>query len=252
MKTEYVDRRPLTTIQPESRRKLLHIIDKLARHTDVPEFGRWKRLSSEAQWNHLVSQVCVMGSAAPIEEVKRGGNLSAFQDALSLAELDRRKYRPSYIEGVLKGFKATRFKKKAAKRIATAATTPTLVQNGKVVLLKGLPQGGVDDVRDELMRRSGGVFGRKSISDLMITVGLSDDVVALDQRIVGVLNDHLGYARKFGGIQASRPQYLSVEDCLRGVCHEAGISLARLDRALFEFAGLTAMEYLVRFDLPPN
>jgi thermostable 8-oxoguanine DNA glycosylase len=83
----------------------------------------------------------------------------------------------------------------------------------------------------------------------MITLGLSHDVIALDQRVVGLLNTHLGYNLKFSKLQANCSIYLSVEDCLRCVCKEANITLGQLDRTLFSFAGLSAVEYLINYDL---
>jgi thermostable 8-oxoguanine DNA glycosylase len=66
----------------------------------------------------------------------------------------------------------------------------------------------------------------------------------------GHLNDHLSYNLKFDRVQSSRNIYLSVEDCLQSVCEEADVSLGTLDRMLFNFAGMTAIEYLMGIDLP--
>lgn len=250
MKIELVKRKPVTTLQPETRRKLLYVIGKLAPHTPVPAPAAWKDLSDEALWNHIVSQVCVMGSALPMEKLEEDGNLSAFKADLSLATLMKMSNEEAYIESTLREYKATRFPKKAAQRLAAAFASPTIVQGNRVVLLQGLPRGSFDEVREELLERSKSIFKRKSVSDLMITVGLSDNVIALDQRIVGLLNKHFGFNRKFSSLQSSRSMYLSVEDCMRGVCEEAGITLAHLDRMLFRFAGLTAIEYLVSLEYP--
>lgn len=246
-----VNRIPVTSLRPESKRKLLHLIASLSPHTKVPELGRWKAMSNEELWSHVVSQVCVMGSSIPMEKLKLSDHLPAFDAALSLKALTATPQdRATYIEDQLVRYKATRFKKKAAHRLANAVANPLIVDSTRVVLLDGLPHGNADSVREELLKRSVGLFKRKSVSDLMIGVGLSHDVVALDQRVVGILNARLGYNRKFSSLQASRSTYLSVEDCLREVCKEANISLGKLDRMLFNFAGLTAIEYLMDFDQP--
>lgn len=250
MKTEMVGRKPVTTIQPETKRKLLHVIGKLASHAKTPALGRWKMLSDEELWSHIVSQVCVMGSAVPMEKLHRIGNRFEFESALSLRTLSTKRDKGTYIENQLAKFKATRFRNKAARRLAAAVANPSIVRGTRVVLLEGLPRDGPDATREELLKRSKLLFKRKSVSDLMITVGLSHDVIALDQRVVGLLNTHLGYNRKFSNLQSSRSIYLSVEDCLRGVCKEANVTLGNLDRTLFAFAGLTAVEYLIDFDLP--
>lgn len=250
MKTEMIDRKPITTIREETKHKLLHVIGKLASHTKTPALGRWKKLSDEDLWNHIVSQVCVMGSAVPMEKLHSTGNRLAFESALSLGTLSTKRNKSAYIESQLTKFKATRFKNKAARRLAAALVNPSIVQGTRVVLLADLPRGDSDAMREEILKRSKSLFKRKSVSDLMITVGLSHDVVALDQRVVGLLNTHFGYNRQFSSLQASRSIYLSVEDCLRDVCKEANVTLGRLDRMLFGFAGLTAVEYLMDYDLP--
>ncbi len=252
MQTKFVNRKPVTTIQPESRRKLLHVIEKLDGHTKPPKLGRWRTLSNNDLWGHIVSQVCVMGSAIPMETLDRDGRRPAFDAALSLPTLVAQKNRVAYIADTLKDFAATRFHKKAAQRLEAALSDKGIVEAGRVVLLDGLPAGKPDEIREELLTRSQSLFRRKSVSDLMITVGLSHDVIALDQRVVGLLNVHLGYNKTFDRLQSSRDLYLSVEDCLRGVCKEAGVSLGQLDRMLFKFAGLTAIGYLTGIGLPPQ
>lgn len=243
-----VDRKPVTSISSRSKRKLLHLIAKLVAHTTTPSLGRWRKLSDEELWAHIVSQVCVMGSAIPMEKLHRSDNRLAFQAALSLEALSTEANRATYIEGQLAKFNATRFRRKAALRLSAASTNPSIVQGSRVVLLHGLPRASADATREELLKRSKSLFKRKSVSDLMISLGLSHDVVALDQRVVGLLCARLGYNRKFSHLQASRSIYLSVEDCLRDVCEEASISLGTLDRMLFGFAGLSAVEYLMDFD----
>lgn len=252
MKTDMVDGKPITKIRPEAKRKLLHVIGKLAPYTKTPALGCWKRLSDEELWNHIISQVCVMGSAVPMEKLHSAGNRRAFELALSLSTLSTKQNKFAYIESQLKKFKATRFRNRAARRLAAALANPSIVKGTRVVLLEDLPRGDPGAIREEILRRSESLFKRKSVSDLMISVGISHDVVALDQRVVGMLNTHLGYNRKFSSLQASRKIYLSVENCLRGVCKEANVTLGTLDRMLFGFAGLTAMEYLMGYDLPTS
>jgi thermostable 8-oxoguanine DNA glycosylase len=252
MQTKMVARKPVTTIRPESKRKLHYVIAKLGPHTTTPELGRWKSLSDEELWRHIVSQVCVMGSALQMERLEREGRRPAFDAALSLSTLSAKQARIPYIAGQLKNFGVTRFYNKAAQRLESALGNSKIVLNSRVVLLENLPAGEPDAVREALLARSPSLFLRKSVSDLMITVGLSHDVIALDQRVVGLLNAHLGYNRKFDRLQSSQALYLSVEHCLREVCKEANVTLATLDRMLFNFAGLTAIEYLMGIDLPKH
>lgn len=92
-------------------------------------------------------------------------------------------------------------------------------------------------------------FKRKSASDFMITTGLSHDVIALDVRVVGALKKYVGYETPVGRVQGSRKIYLSVEQALREVCEEAGTTLARLDRTLFQFTSMSAIKYVMEIDV---
>jgi thermostable 8-oxoguanine DNA glycosylase len=81
----------------------------------------------------------------------------------------------------------------------------------------------------------------------MICVGLSHDVIALDTRVVGVFQEHFGYEVSPGRIQSNRDLYLSLEATLREFCSGQGVSLALLDRLLFRFSDLRAIELVVKY-----
>ena len=120
-------------------------------------------------------------------------------------------------------------------------------QRGEPILLRGLShKGDTIQTRDELIRRNP-IFRLKSTSDFMIAVGLSHDVIALDTRVVGVFQKHFGYNVSPGRIQSNRDLYLSLEATLREFCREQGVSLALLDRLLFKFSVLSAIELVVKY-----
>jgi thermostable 8-oxoguanine DNA glycosylase len=104
-------------------------------------------------------------------------------------------------------------------------------------------------VRDVLMERCP-IFRMKSASDFMINAGLSHDVIALDVRVVGVLQRYLGYNLAPGNVQSRRRVYLSVEDALRGACERSSHSLAHLDRVLFKFSAMSALEFALLSSSP--
>jgi thermostable 8-oxoguanine DNA glycosylase len=91
-------------------------------------------------------------------------------------------------------------------------------------------------------------FKRKSVSDYMITAGISHDVIALDVRVVGALKRYLGYETPVSRVQGSKKIYLSVEEALRDVCEEDRTTLARLDRTLFQFTGMSALRYVIEIE----
>jgi thermostable 8-oxoguanine DNA glycosylase len=128
----------------------------------------------------------------------------------------------------------------------TILATNTAFDHGKQVLLHGLSHNdNTDKTRETIMARSG-IFGRKSASDFMISVGLSRDVIALDTRIVGVLRKSCGFKLSTGRIQASNSLYRRLESELRAVCQKCRTSLAQLDRLLFKYSNMSALDWVLK------
>jgi thermostable 8-oxoguanine DNA glycosylase len=238
-----------TLLTAEDRRRLHFLIQNLARHIRLPPRGAWRRLSSEELWARIVSQVCVMGAAAGMEQLSKSEELVRFQDETSLSTWRGRRYAKNYMSAVLRKFSATRFANRAAQRLKLIATASDAVHEGKVVVYRHLdPSNDSDALREEILRRFSGHFGRKSASDFMVGTGLSRDVLAIDQRVVGFLNTYLSYPDKFNRVQGSRGWYLSIEAALRDVCEEARISVAHLDQILFKFSGLSSIAFFLNYE----
>lgn len=79
----------------------------------------------------------------------------------------------------------------------------------------------------------------------MIEVGLSHDVIALDTRIVGILNNYFGMNLDVNRVQSDKNTYESVEKVLREGCKRIGISLAHLGRMLFRFRGKDTIAFIL-------
>lgn len=103
-------------------------------------------------------------------------------------------------------------------------------------------------IRDELLERTKGFFKMKSISDLMIEIGLARNFIALDTRIVGLFNKYFKLNAKVDKIQSNERLYRTIEEKLQSVCKEIGIELSLLDRMLFRFANKSAIEYILEFE----
>ena len=73
------------------------------------------------------------------------------------------------------------------------------------------------------------------------------DAGPLDTRVVGVFQKHFGYSVSSGRIQSNQDLYLSLEATLREFCREQGVPLALLDRLLFKFSVLSAIELIVKY-----
>ena len=218
-------------------------------------------MSSEEIWEEILIQFCVMAGAQPIERLMSNEeNYSEFLTKLSIDNLlklttDREKY----ISNKLKEFKATRFYNKNAQRIKNCLENEEIVKDGKVTLLEDLKHSGTlneDQIREVLLKKMP-FFKIKSVSDFMITIGAARGFIAFDTRIVGLLNKYFGLSiwtmksgklesdRIAGKIKSNETLYTKIEEKLRDVCRKLGIELSLLDRVLFQFAGKSAIEYML-------
>lgn len=212
MKTTISGSTVTTTLTKADRAKLHRLLERLGPHAKVPRMGIYKKLSSDDIWLRMVGQICVMGSARGMEKI--GSDLGLRQDFMrvtSLSSWKKRGFKPEYIAGVLREFKATRFNMEAAKKLRVLVDAPSSIKGTRVVLLDDLPRSRDPNiVRDELMSRCP-AFKRKSASDFMVETGISHDVIALDVRVVGALKKYVDYETPVGRIQGSKRIYLSVE-----------------------------------------
>lgn len=237
---------PVTVLTSHDRVALVRLLREASGRLkrEMPGIGAYKRMTDSDIWWHLVVQICVRGSA------KHMDSLAADPEKFDLAKqeiaLDRvTQNGRSFLRQILNRYGMTRFQTRAADAIFDLSRNPKVVKDSRITLLDGLQSiKSVHEQRSELMRRCA-VFRLKSASDFMITVGLTDDVIALDVRVVGALNRCLDLELKAGRIQGSRAIYESIEDALRKVCQKAGYPLAVLDRTIFQFTSVNAVDFIL-------
>jgi thermostable 8-oxoguanine DNA glycosylase len=238
METSYGNGPPLTLLTTADRKILGRIVRLFGGlvEDEVEPLGQYRTITPDNAWQLLVGQVCVMGSARHLESIRSDASKRPkFEIAVSLESLKRKRSPVSYLASVLRDFSATRFPKQAAHRLERLFQSPTVFQNGKLILFEGLShEANRDQLRNELMSRCP-IFGLKSASNFMIAVGLSHDVIALDTRIVGILQKHFAYNVNPARIQSQTRLYLSLEAALREFSSQHNISLALLDKILFSF-----------------
>ena len=237
-----------TQLSDDDRAKLGRIVALFGPFVELEPIARYRTMTPDESWLVLVEQVCVMGSARHIGRLHANPEkYEEFKKAISLQSLSRQQDPVHYLSKTLRDFSATRFCNKSAEKIASMLKSPEVFQGDELILLQGLShEGDAIQTRDELIRRNP-IFRLKSTSDFMIAVGLSHDVIALDTRVIGVLQKHFGYNVTPGRIQSNWDLYLSLEATLREFCYEQGVSLALLDRLLFKFNVLSAIELVVKY-----
>lgn len=235
-----------TVLSDADRKTLGQVVAVLGPLVRINPLGRYRAMTANDMWLTLVIQVCVMGSARHMERIEADEMKRAdFEKAVSRQMMNRPDPLP-YLAETLRSFSATRFPQRSAERLLSVLLSPSVFHGEEIVLLEGLSH--EDDAiqtRDTLVARCP-IFRLKSASDFMISVGLSRDVIALDTRIVGILNQHFGYNLTADQIQSHRGRYISLEAALREFCRGVGFSLALLDRLLFRFANLGAIELIVK------
>ncbi|WP_061132804.1 8-oxoguanine DNA glycosylase [Caballeronia fortuita] len=206
-------------------------------------------MSNDDLWMRLVSQICVRGSARGMDAVTGSrGTKDSFIQAISLHDWQKRNLDEEYFSDILKRFKATRFHNEAARSLRKIAKCETAIRGGKVVLLAELDQCSANSAlqREHILKRCP-VLGWKSVSDFMIETGVSDDVIALDTRIVKLLQKHFGYNVPVGRVQSSEALYMSLENALREACAEVKVPLALLDRLLFRLSGMSVIDFFMKY-----
>jgi thermostable 8-oxoguanine DNA glycosylase len=237
-----------TLLRDEDRETLGRIVAFLGPLAELNPIGHYRAMTSEDVWLEIVGQVCVMGSARHWDRLCSDyPSWSGFKEAVSLHSLNRQEDPASYLTKTLSAFSAARFPNRSAKSLVAALNSPGVFRDGDLVLFEGLShEDDVVQMRDTLIERCP-AFYLKSASNLMIEIGLSRDVIALDSRIVGILREHFDYNATAACIQSNRKRYLSLESALREFCRAQDVSLGRLDRLLFRFSRLSAIDLVVRY-----
>jgi hypothetical protein len=207
------------------------------------------QVDDEKIWQGLIGQILVRGGARPLESLtcERKREL---QEQTRLSKLLGEPDPYSFLKNLLAvSPRPTRFPKKAAKAIVELLNNDKVVNRNecRIVLLDGIDKQrqSPQEIRRLLMQRTG--FGPKSVSDLMIVLGISHDVIAFDTRIVntlvkwGVFSDWEGDRLK-NIVQECEPIYTALEAEIRKVlaefpsmncCDIKHMCLAFFDRVIF-------------------
>ena len=233
-----------TVHSPEDAEKIRALAEKLGNEPIEVE---------QDQWIALIAQFCVMGRAAAWEKLTNNPNqFEDFKKAVSLKKLKEQDDAYNYLRDVFELYRPTRFYNKRAKDIAEIINLPEVANGNELVLFRDLPpKSDYNEIRNMVIKRTKGKLKMKSVSDLMISLGLSKDVIALDTRVVKFLKKHLDYRLeglekvKTSRIQTNKKLYLSIENDLREICDHCRIELGTLDRVIFRYSSTNVIDYLL-------
>ncbi len=224
------------TLSEEQLDKFRLIKDKFLNNTNIPKEGKWKSMSKDNIWLRMVSQVVVVGNAAPAEKL----NTPKIQKLLAfdtLAKLDPHEA-ANEIGRVLADI-GTRYvsrnrpedspKVKAIMRnLAFLQNNFTDGPNDLVYHLASLP---TSRERIDYLSNNFSYFKAKGARDFLTTgLGMATDVIALDSRVMGIV----GRIVPDLPAKVNNGNYEAIERFLvTQVCKPLKMSAVQFDQLLF-------------------
>jgi thermostable 8-oxoguanine DNA glycosylase len=228
----------------EDSRKITCIVRELKQTTCLPKYGLWKGMNPEQLWEKIIAQFCAIQGTKEWKELKkRDYDYRDFIKEVRLDNLVKKEDRLAFLRYLFERYRPHRYVNKIPVMIDRFLNNQNVLEKGKFVLFDGLQNyDSEDDTRDFLVRNCFGL-GMKSVSDFMIEIGMAKTLMAFDTRIIGLLRKHFGLKIETNSIPDTL--YKKLEEELRGVCRNLDLELSLLDRMLYRFAGVSAIDYIL-------
>jgi thermostable 8-oxoguanine DNA glycosylase len=194
----------------------------------------------EVLWLHLVEELCVKGGSRLLENLKLDcSKYSVFMEEVSLKGLRSLDGENTKIHLETAMRKATRFYKKQSVEV--------LICLSRFDEIYKLLMDNIDDkkLREKLVEMNIGLKW-KSISDYLIEIGKTKDMIAFDSRIINILNKYFGLNLKQSKIQSNHKIYIEIEDSIRNDLKSTGLSLSYMDRIMYKLSGMSAIDYILK------
>lgn len=201
-----------------------------------PVRDRWRSVDNKALWRMILSQVCVVGSSAPWENLVSSGVLETDLSFSSLIA-SKRASQLKTIHRYLQKFGVRYVMKKADE----CRKSQALVRN--LTKLRELP-GGAKAYLDELaslpsdrarvhrMKRDWAYIKNKGSRDFLINLDLGRSLIAFDTRVLNVLE--AAGVEVPADLQTAETRYAEMQDTLvKHVCGPANLTGAEFDRVLY-------------------
>jgi hypothetical protein len=215
--------------------KLKNVVKKYKSQAKLPEIDRWKSMTDSEIWISIVVQVGSVGSSYPAEKMKNElRSRDKWYEQLIILSKERRK---EEIHRILYKF-GIRY---VSRNVDNCRKTNALLKNleliesfgGPIKYIKRIAQ--IDDeyVRVSTVIKEMHYIKNKGARDLLISLGLLQNAIAFDVRIINVL-------KKFGtelpeGYETDSNSYKELEsELIQNICIPCEITGADLDRILYQ------------------
>lgn len=224
-------------ISTQAVASLVQLVTEFRPRTVVPAADRWRMLSDDALWKHVVGQVAVVGSSASAERLAASPEI---QEAIRFERLrgvtagDRRRALNESLRAA-----GVRY---ASEDVRKCRKTGALEHNfqrlnafpggphGYFAFLAGLPD---DDARVDQVTCDMRYIKLKGARDLLAELGLVTNILAFDIRLLNILRE-VGIDVPLG-VTTSATRYREFQDSLlSAVCQPIGITGVVLDRVLYQ------------------
>jgi hypothetical protein len=202
----------------------------------------WKHLTTDQLWLRVLSQIVVAGNAAPADMLV---NSEAVKEKLSFSRLKRLRprQRRQLLHSVLRAIGTRYVGKQAPNRKVDAAVhnfNALADAGGPKKFFEGVAAFPKEEERIQFLnnkkpnKKTFQYYGKKGARDTLIELRLAKNCLALDGRILGLLEE-VGVRVKRGSLNRN---YEMIETALvEKVARPLGFSGGQLDRILFQNYG---------------
>jgi thermostable 8-oxoguanine DNA glycosylase len=225
--------------------KLAFVCNNFEKYIKLNKLGNYTEISNDELWFKIISQLFIINNLPIIKDSSNNAVNEKFKSAISLKSILNHKNKEEYIAHVLLNYDVTQFYKDQSKKIFMLLNNKDVIFSNKVILFDGLNyEQNFNFIRDELLKRN--PFSKmKSVSEIMIEFGFSNDVLAIDSRILGFLSSHLNFNVSLEKIQSNKKLYLLIEESIRDECAKLNIKLSIFDRIIFKYLNISAIDYIL-------
>jgi hypothetical protein len=213
-------------------------------YSERAQFGpHWNERTEDDLWRTVLSQIVVVGNAAPGERLEREPNLAKLISIRRLKRCPSDSALQKYLHKFL-GRIGTRYVSKKEKRWKEDKKARAAVCNFRALMNAGGPtkffkQLAVLTEKERIQflsdRATFQYYGKSGARDTLVELGLAKECLALDARILGLL-EKVGAEIKRGSLD--RDYERIEEELIEKVAKPLGITGAELDRVLFQYSEL--------------